>query len=279
MAPKSIQFIVSSASSTNTSGPAESRKARSHAARSAHAKVRRQRIIEYQSKKAREGRKELELSKYITSSRPIGGDPIHPLSYHRRDPFMSCARRLEPNEEVLFDHYVISVVPLMRCNSFDADFFRRMMQAWIPFAFATESMLDVMLLVACRHLVESYKRQQLHESYLESAYRYKAGITQSLREAISVETPHFTDTTILKAVMMAYDELWTHDNASLEFHINAASEMVTWRGGPQSLGLDGFIERLLFNLIMKINRDISITVKSPYDPRICSVELLDEFRR
>ncbi|KAL4794082.1 hypothetical protein BDV19DRAFT_205524 [Aspergillus venezuelensis] len=277
MAP--IQFIVCSAPSTIPSGPAESRKARSHAARSAHAKVRRQRTIQYQSQKAQGGRKALDLSNHITSSRPIGGDPIHPLSYHRRDPFMTCARRLKPNEEVLFDHYVISVVPLMRCNSFDADFFRRMMQAWIPFALATESMLDVMLLVACRHLAESYEPQQQHELYLESAYRYKAGITQSLREAISVETPHFTDTTILKAVMMAYDELWTHDDASLEFHINAASEMVTWRGGPQTLGLDGFIERLLFNLILKIDRDISITVKSPFDPRICSVELLEQFRR
>ncbi|KAL4952395.1 hypothetical protein BDW69DRAFT_167837 [Aspergillus filifer] len=278
MAPKTIQFIVCSTPSTTTSGLAESRKARSHAARSAHAKVRRLRTIEYQAQKTREGRRALE-SNYITLSRSIGGDPIHPLCYHRRDPFMTCARPLKPNEEVLFDHYVINVVPLMRCNNFDADFFRRMMEAWIPFALATESILDIMLLVASRHLVESYEPQQQHEPHLRSAYQYKAGITQSLREAISVETPHFTDATILKAIMMAYDELWTHDDVSLERHINAASEMVTLKGGPQTLGLDGFIERLLFNLIIKINRDIGITVKSPFDPRICSVELLQEARR
>ncbi|KAL4940595.1 hypothetical protein BDV06DRAFT_18439 [Aspergillus oleicola] len=275
MAPWGIQFIVTSAPSTSTAGPTESRKARVHAARSAHARARRLRTIEYQAQKAREGGKELELANHIQSFHPIGCGPNHQLSYHRRDPFMSCARRLRPNEEVLFDHYVTAVVPLMRCNGFDAEFFRRMMAAWVPFALATESVLDILLLSASRHLVESYEPQQQHEYYLRLAFQYKAGIAQSLREAISVETPNFSDATIIKAIMMAYDELWTRDNASLELHINAASEMVTLKGGPQTLGLDGFIERLLFNLIIKINRDVGITVKSPFDRRIASVELMD----
>jgi hypothetical protein len=56
-------------------------------------------------------------------------------------------------------------------------------------------------------------------------------------------------------------------------HVEGAVRMVRLKGGAQTLGLDGFIERLLFNLLVKVNNEIGKTVTSPYDPRVTSVEI------
>ncbi|KAL4926199.1 uncharacterized protein BDV17DRAFT_160110 [Aspergillus undulatus] len=276
MASHGFQFVVNSAqSATNTSPPSSQRIARAHAARSAHARARRQRTIEYQAQKARNGHhKEPGCTHNAESSCPLVSGPNRLLTYHRRDPFMSCVRKLKPTEEVLFDHYVTVIVPLMRCNAFDPAFYRRMMLAWIPFALAHQGMVELLFLSASRHLIECYEPRQQHRPYSRMAFQYKAGIAQSLREAISAETPNFSDATIIKAIMMAYDELWTRDATTMERHINGAVQMVTLKGGLHTLGLDGFIERLLFNLIAKINKDVGLSITDPWDPRVTSVELM-----
>jgi len=58
----------------------------------------------------------------------------------------------------------------------------------------------------------------------------------------------------------------------MKHHVEGAVKMVTMKGGPQTLGIDGLVERLLFNLLSNVNQHIGITVKPPWDPRIASVE-------
>ncbi len=93
----------------------------------------------------------------------------------------------------------------MRCNTFDPHFYRRMMGIWVPLALSEAGLLDILLLAASRHLIECDQSRQEHFSLL--AFQYKVGIVQALREAISAETPHFTDSTVIKAIMLAYDEV------------------------------------------------------------------------
>jgi hypothetical protein len=108
MAPQKLQYIINSAHSTGLEPtPAQRKTARSHAARAAHAKERRQRTLQYQAQKRREeGIRILQDDTQTGPSALVLPTPkiITPLSASRRDPFMSHARKLQPIEEILFDH-------------------------------------------------------------------------------------------------------------------------------------------------------------------------------
>jgi hypothetical protein len=105
MAPHELQFIISSAPSSNSSKGASLRTAaRSHAARSAHARARRLRTIEYQAQKSRERNRPSNIADNAEPCDLPGCGPRDALSYHRRDPFMACAKQLKPFEQMLFDH-------------------------------------------------------------------------------------------------------------------------------------------------------------------------------
>ncbi|KAL4899905.1 hypothetical protein BDW74DRAFT_183226 [Aspergillus multicolor] len=282
MPAQKLQFIHSTTASVADSTAAQRRLARSHAARSTHAKERRLRTIQYQAQKAQKAKKAREANE--RSTLPTAGygmdelnpDPNHLLSYHRRDPFASWVRKLGPLEEMLFDHYVTTVVLMMRCNALDVHFARHMTRAWIPLALSEESLLSILFLAASRHLHECYRAQRQAETYNNMAFRYKLQLLRSLREAIDAEAPWFTDMTVMKAIMLAYDELWTNDEMTMKNHVEGAVRMVELKGGAQTLGLDGFIERLLFNLLIKVNMEVRLTVTSEFDPRIASVEIRRE---
>ncbi|KAL4866201.1 hypothetical protein BDV12DRAFT_173266 [Aspergillus spectabilis] len=270
MAPNQVQFIIDPcvASHTASSVRAQRSLARSHAARSAHARARRMRTIQYQAQKAQDSSSD--------SPRHLDESPTSVLSYHRRDPFRSYARSLNPIEEMLLDHYTTAIVPAMTCNAFDVDFYRRVVTAWVPHALHEPGLPAVLLLASSRHLFLSYNSQQQQEQqqlYSRLTYMYKLQLLGSLREAISTETPTFSDTTIIKAIMLAYDEVWVNDEESLKRHVEGALKMVSLKGGPHTLGLDGLVERLLFNLVAKVDPIVGLSVTSPWDPRICSMEI------
>ncbi|KAK1853586.1 hypothetical protein CCHR01_03795 [Colletotrichum chrysophilum] len=104
-----IQFIHSHEKSTLGAKSAEAqRQVHSHAARAAHAKTRRQRVIQYQATKAIRNdfngkqppaRAADEVQVYVISG------PIAPLGCCRRDPFATFARRLSPTEDFLLDYW------------------------------------------------------------------------------------------------------------------------------------------------------------------------------
>lgn len=95
----------------------------------------------------------------------------------------------------------------MRCNGLDVEFYRRMTLSWIPLALSEDGLLDVLFLAACRHLSECYQTRPQEEAFSRMAFQYKLRLLRSLREEISAETPHFTDASVIKAIMLAYDEV------------------------------------------------------------------------
>lgn len=103
-----IQFIYSSHAGLPGVKSAETqRQVHSHAARAAHAKVRRQRLLKYQAIKASSHSKdEAQLSTRAAAEVGIAivSSPISLLGSSRRDPFASFARHLNPIEGFLLDY-------------------------------------------------------------------------------------------------------------------------------------------------------------------------------
>ena len=100
-----------------------------------------------------------------------------------------------------------AVVPLMRCNDLAAYYVDRMTKAWVPLALTDKGLICALLLAACRHLYEHCQQAQ-QQQFAQLAAQYKLTCVRSLREAISSEL-FFSDATITKAVMLAYDEVRT----------------------------------------------------------------------
>lgn len=108
MGPPSVEFIIVSSNSPEEAARSATKQrklAHSHAARSAHAKTRRLRTIQYQAQK--NSRKESGLVEQYDEQMPPKALPQAQLtsflSANRKDPFMSFARSLNPIEEMLFD--------------------------------------------------------------------------------------------------------------------------------------------------------------------------------
>jgi hypothetical protein len=109
MGPPRTQFILVSSNDPEEATRSATRQrklAHSHAARSAHAKARRLRTIQYQAQK--NSTKQGGLVEISVKLGPWKAHPNTPLvtilSAGRKDPFMSFATPLKPIEEMLFDH-------------------------------------------------------------------------------------------------------------------------------------------------------------------------------
>jgi hypothetical protein len=109
MGPPRVQFILVSSNDSEEATKSATRQrklAHSHAARSAHAKARRLRTIQYQAQK--NSTKQGGLVERCIEQGPSKEHPktqlITFLSADRKDPFMSFATPLKPVEEMLFDH-------------------------------------------------------------------------------------------------------------------------------------------------------------------------------
>jgi hypothetical protein len=173
------------------------------------------------------------------------------------------------------------VVPHMRCNTFDEHFTDRMIHGWIPLAVAEHTLLCVTFLASCRTLANQYTGRPEQKLFNRLAFQYKLMILQSLRNALTVEAPEFSDSTVSKALMLAYDEvrtlntakrqdadahkLFVHDKQMLKHHVEGAVQMVSLKGGPQTLGLGGLMARLLSNLLNKVIIELGVPVKVPWD--------------
>lgn len=238
MASRELQFIISVPHSAGSSRPTDSQRkiARSHAARSAPAKARRLRTKQYQAQKLLEEHRRLDDANHTfeRAQRVPGPEIVNLLSTHRKDPFMSFAKSLTAIEQMLFDHCmcglpypatdfakshlllfidVTAIIALMRCNELPVPFSQRMTRSWIPLAITEASHLNIIFLASCRHLSILYQYQQQQQQqhfFTRLAFQYKLKSLQSLRDAISADMPAFSDSTVAKAIMLAYDEVSYH---------------------------------------------------------------------
>ncbi|KIW23930.1 uncharacterized protein PV07_09677 [Cladophialophora immunda] len=245
-----LHFVNLRHPSDGSVGKQERRAAQSHSARATHRKNRQLRMIQHQSRKSHARIKELgaqNLKSNLAISLCLSGL----LSPDRKDPFISFVRPFKPIEHFLLDHYVTTVIPLMRCNDAASYYLDCMTRAWVPLALTERGLLDAIFLAACRQICRSCQRPQQQQQFMQLACHYKIACIKSLSDSISVES-FFSDATVAKTLMLAYDELAASNIHMYRHHVKAAVRMVDLNGGPQTLGLDGFIEHLISNLCCKL---------------------------
>jgi hypothetical protein len=154
-----------------------------------------------------------------------------------------------------------------------------MVSRWIPLALTDVGLLAAVFLAACRHLTGKYStaaefnisstHEQVHYGHL--AARYNIECTQILRTVIS-KNDAFCDATIAGCLMLGYDEVWElrqelfpstrprlidiklgQSNVEMSVnHLSGAMKMVALNGGPQTLGMEGFIHHMLVRLQRKL---------------------------
>ncbi|KAH6648418.1 hypothetical protein BKA67DRAFT_363487 [Truncatella angustata] len=254
---KSVQFI-------NFAGPekprtsSDKRTTRSQAAKAAHAKVRRQRMHEYQTQGNR--------SKHsYDDNHPNQGLSIGFASctveniYHQEilfalpsnnhsDPFDSFCKTLSLDERRLFDHYFRVVVPLETRHGppfSDPELYLKCIATqWVPTAIGDEGMLSGVLLYACRSLfiLTGNKR------YYQMALYYKMRCLRLVNDAISAlaTEPKLVETTIPRVLQLASDELAMGDTATCKHHMDAVVRLVKLQGGMSKLNsMNGFLRQMV----------------------------------
>ncbi|KAK4062015.1 transcriptional regulator family: Fungal Specific TF [Trichoderma aggressivum f. europaeum] len=245
----------------------------SYAARTAHARVRIARVKAYQLSKAIKLQQEqpghpqevepsikktplrsdveldLEMLAVLMSNSGPGGQ-----GSGRGDPFVSFARPLMSMEHFLLDQYVTTVSPylLEHCARFrypGSPFMDSMIEEWIRLSLSDVGFLSGILLIASRYL--SIFHQPYHplqnQLYTEQATRYKLVCLQTLNEAISFNTGQgpFSDSVVAETMVLALDEISLGDLETSRRHMQGSLKMVELNGGPQTLGLNGFLEMVL----------------------------------
>ncbi|KAF2650307.1 hypothetical protein K491DRAFT_667425 [Lophiostoma macrostomum CBS 122681] len=248
MSSNHIQFVQYFDPHNATMKKRQQRVVHSNAARAAHAEARRRRTVKYQAAKARERSQQLvSPPEGVVVPSPLQISSLLPAG--RTDPFASCVRPFTPVEHFLLDHFITAVVPLLRCHELASFYTERMTTAWVPLALTNTGLLDSVLLMACRHLSAQYLQHQ-RRRFDELSMQYKLHCLRSLREEIAVNIS-FDDATVAKTLMLVYDELTISDTVMAKGHLDGAIRMVDLNGGPQTLGMDGFINRIISNLSQK----------------------------
>ncbi|KAL7916806.1 hypothetical protein GGI35DRAFT_434032 [Trichoderma velutinum] len=245
----------------------------SYAARKAHARVRIARVKAHQISKAIELQQEqssrahederivkeilselIEESELETSAVLIPNSGPSGLGSGRGDPFMSFIRPLTSMENFLLDQYVTTVSPylLEHCARFrfpGSPFVDSMIEDWIRLSLSDIGFLSGILLVASRYLSIFHQPYHPHQNQLfsEQATRYKLVCLQTLNKAISFNTGigPFSDSVIAETMVLALDEISLGDLETSRRHMQGALKMVELNGGPQTLGLNGFLEMVL----------------------------------
>ncbi|KAJ5484083.1 C6 finger domain protein [Penicillium diatomitis] len=156
---------------------------------------------------------------------------------------------------------VTIVVPLMSCHSANTEFCDLIARTWVPVARASANLLDIIFLLSCRHLHTSHAATDQEYLFMRKGLHYKSRCLKTLRDAISIEAPNFTDSTIAQAIMLAYDELFTRDLKMLKHHTEGALQMVKLKGGPDTLGLDGLLKDMLSKLVAKGSGEVRLDTR------------------
>ncbi|KAK7427384.1 hypothetical protein QQZ08_006153 [Neonectria magnoliae] len=225
------------------------RRVRSHAAKNAH--VRQKRVVQYQNDKAKEALGRPEHPQQPKTA--VTGSIITALGAGRTDPFDSFVRKVTKMENFLLDHFVRHVVlhvvtcyPL-RTLSDEVDFRQGMATHWVRLAATDTGMLATLFLASCRTL----SNYQHEEFYATLALQYKGQCITTLKSALEHEGDMISDATITKTLALASEATLAGDLAAEQQHTQAAEKMVSMRGGIETLGMSGFLKKLIIWFIRR----------------------------
>ncbi|KAJ9139216.1 hypothetical protein NKR23_g8111 [Pleurostoma richardsiae] len=174
-----------------------------------------------------------------------------PLGQGRVDPFECFARRLFPIEHSLVDHYIRVLVPSRHnpCSHpslcIDVSLYRIGMAIhWVAFCLTDVGVLHGLLLSSCRNIARQSEGPTA-ATYERYALYYKYHCIRSLRSSMIEDGSAPSDQTIAKSLLLAFDECMDENLSVSKRHLDACRRMAELRGGFRTLGLNGFLSRLL----------------------------------
>ncbi|CAG9998562.1 unnamed protein product [Clonostachys byssicola] len=248
-----VQFIVVSDLSDLTSVRTK-KVARKHSAREAHARERRTRTVNFQTrhrhfKQPLPNAIQAVLSTGRDDSELLLPSPVDLVSAHRNDPFDTFALPMGRKEQLLFDHYVMTAIPCLNanCNKYLGlkDYADTMTREWIRLAITDSGFIYGVFLSSCRHLSQSFKDDPIEgeQHYMQLATEYKLACLRTVINALpTVQSTLQVDyTTIAKAMLLGLDEIWMSNYGAMRWHLFGAIKLVNLAGGPEVLGRDGFL--------------------------------------
>ncbi|VUC21500.1 unnamed protein product [Clonostachys rosea] len=247
-----VQFIVVSDLSDLTSVPAK-KVARKHSAREAHARERRARTAKFQARHHQSKYHLPDTARALPSAKKDHAEvlpsPVDLVSAHRNDPFDTFALPMGRKEQLLFDHYVMTVVPCLdaHCNKFMGvkDYADTMTRDWIRLAITDCGFIHGVFLSSCRHLSQSFKNDPVEgeQHYMQLATEYKLACWRTVINALpAVQSTLQVDyTTVAKTMLLALDEIWMSNYGAMRWHLFGAVKLVNIAGGPEAIGMNGFL--------------------------------------
>ncbi|KAI2465381.1 hypothetical protein F4781DRAFT_26256 [Annulohypoxylon bovei var. microspora] len=275
---------------------------RSHVSRSTHARVRRNRTVEFQRMKIQHNQQDEDGKIYaqndfqgssptclprvedttgdvdrhyrnISAGAPFENQANEYLtslvSSPRRDRyivFKNLSAPLPRFETFLLNYYIHAIVMNNPCDHWNA-YRHAAMQDWFPVAIANPGMRMGILLCASKSL----HARTGAPSYHQSALHYKAACLRILGDSVkdilritdASSTFKVDDETISIALQLASDDFATGDSVAWESHINAVDQMVKLNGGLDSIkGMNGFLRRMVEALAFKHQQKTILTTRS-----------------
>ncbi|KAL5374909.1 hypothetical protein DPSP01_011578 [Paraphaeosphaeria sporulosa] len=135
----------------------------------------------------------------------------------------------------------------------------RMLREWVHLALTDAVVLQGVLLAACRHLIgRGYQAWKFEEL----AAGYKVRCVRDVIDAIESKDMDM-DVTFAKIFTLSNDEIWLGNLDMFRRHAAGAIKMVVLHGGPERLGLNGYLNSL-FKIVL--NKDHALRG----DPRACT---------
>ncbi|CAI0646565.1 unnamed protein product [Colletotrichum noveboracense] len=197
------------------------RQAHSHAARVAHARARRRRMVEHTQRReilgVAEGDSEVADSEERMSSNWKNLEsfvrdeitlvlPPNISGAFEHEPLASFLGSLTPREHYMFQHYVQVVVPEMLSQCPVLNYMGKhndhVRNNWVLLSSADTDFLKGFLLAACRHLSTIKSEKE----YAEIAIQYKLRYIQDLRRTILSDGPSSRREAVTRALVLAFDD-------------------------------------------------------------------------
>ncbi|OTA95549.1 hypothetical protein M434DRAFT_393611 [Hypoxylon sp. CO27-5] len=233
------------------------RQAHSHAARVAHARVRKLRMAGYTRREADDPdmqERNLQPPNWNTDERiqtSISRDETITLAPRsisgafEHEPLASFLKSLTNREHFLFSHYIKVVLPYLcgHCPVMQhfAEYNNYMRRNWVFFSSTDVDLLKGFLLASCRHLSMVHSEQE----YVNVAIQYKLAYVQSLREIISTEDPSLGRIAVTRAIVLAFDDIMLGDLDMASKHVSGVLQIAHMAGGFEALGLSEFVHYIL----------------------------------
>jgi hypothetical protein len=203
-------------------------------------------------------------------------NPISPLHLHNGgsgDPFFSSAIELDPSRSGLFQYFVVVLIPFLAGREGAAVRVKTVALAEVQTSLADSEEMWSILAMASAHQ-EALRRAAAPwhvVSHEKSSLYYQTRCIQAIQRSLAAGHGNVGEGTIRAVTRVSYAESISGNYASQIVHQRASFELVTLRGGLETLD-----ERMQEKFAMMDVKMATISLAKPYFPLIWSPGDLSE---